>query len=119
MASYKKYTQQVLTKESHEMSEETMEGEDAVRKLESSKNHVKNAAGDLRAAAEAKAGELRGMAEAKAAEYRGKAEHAYGEARDRARTFREEGEGYIRENPARAVLTALGVGFVIGLAFRP
>ncbi len=100
------------------MSEETMEGADAANKLESSKSHVKHAAGDLRAAAEAKAGELRGLAEAKAAEYRGKAEHVYGEARERARTFREEGEEYVRENPTRAVAAALGVGFILGLLFR-
>jgi len=100
------------------MSEETMDGEDSAEKLESSKSHVKHAADDLRAAAEAKAKELRGIAEAKAAEYRGKAEQAYGEARDRAKTFREEGEEYVRENPARAVLTALGIGFIVGLIFR-
>jgi len=100
------------------MSEETMEDADAARKLESSKSHVKHAADDLRAAAEAKAGELRGIAEAKAAEYRGKAEQAYGQARERARSFQEESEEYIRENPVRAVFTALGIGFIVGLVFR-
>ena len=101
------------------MSDEMANDKEPARKLESSKSHVKSAADDLRGAAEAKAHELRGMAEAKAAEYKGKAEQVYGDARNRALTLREEGEEYIRENPARAVLTALGVGFVIGIIFRP
>src|SRR5439155_14942341 len=80
---------------------------DATRKFESGKTHAKQAAEDLRAAAEAKAQELRSTAEAKAQELRGRAEQTYGEYRDRARTLREDGEQYIRENPTRAVLTAL------------
>ncbi len=101
------------------MSDEMTNDQEPVKKLESSKSHVKSAADDLRSAAESKAAELRGMAEAKAAEYKGKAEQVYGDARNRALTLREEGEEYVRENPAKAVLTALGVGFVIGIIFRP
>lgn len=100
------------------MSEETIHGQSAANKYESGKTHAMHAAEDLRAAAEAKAKELRSVAEAKAQEYRGKAEHAYGEARVRARTLREDGEQYIRENPTRAILSALGAGFVLGLIFR-
>ena len=100
------------------MSNETIPGQAASTKFESGKSHAIHAAEDLRAAAEAKAHELRSVAEAKAHEYRGKAEHALDEARVKARTFREDGEQYIRENPTRAVFTALGVGFVLGLIFR-
>ena len=111
------------------MSNETIPGETASSKFESGKTHAIHAAEDLKAAAEAKARELRSIAEAKAQELRGKAEHAFGEAkvkaehamgeaRVKARTFREDGEQYIRENPTRAVFTALGVGFVLGLIFR-
>ena len=39
-------------------------------------------------------------------------------ARDRARTLQEDGEQYVRENPTKAVFTALGIGFVLGLIFR-
>jgi ElaB/YqjD/DUF883 family membrane-anchored ribosome-binding protein len=100
------------------MSEETIPGDKAAAKFESGKTHAIHAAEDLKAAAEAKAKELRAVAEAKAQEYRGKAEHAYGEARVKARTLRDDSEQYIRENPTRAVLSALGIGFVLGLIFR-
>ena len=97
--------------------------------FESAKAHAKEAADELRAASEAKARELREKAtakaqefrqtaEAKVHEFREKAEHTYGEARARARTLQEDGEAYIRENPAKAVLTALAAGFVIGLLLR-
>jgi len=75
--------------------------------IETSRDHVRQAAGDLRAAATATAGELRQ-----------RAEHAYTDARARARTLQEDGEQYIRENPTKAVLTALAAGFVLGLIYR-
>lgn len=90
---------------------------------------VKAAVGDIRAAAEAKAAELksvagtrahdlRAAAEAKTAELREKAGHAYEQYRGRAMTLREDGEQYVRENPTKAILYALGVGFVLGLIIR-
>jgi ElaB/YqjD/DUF883 family membrane-anchored ribosome-binding protein len=51
-------------------------------------------------------------------EYRGKAEEAWDDAKDRVRTFREDADHYVRENPTKAVFTALGIGFVLGLIFR-
>jgi ElaB/YqjD/DUF883 family membrane-anchored ribosome-binding protein len=93
-------------------------GPDTTARFESGKTHARQAADDLRAAAEAKAQELRSIAEAKAQEYRGRAEQAYDQARTRVRTLRDDGEQYVRENPTRAVLTALGAGFVLGLIFR-
>src|SRR5437868_849558 len=80
---------------------------DAQNKLQSSREHARKAADDLKSAAGA-------FAE----EYRGKAEQAWGDARSRARTFQEDAEQYVRENPTRAVFTALGIGFVVGLIFR-
>ncbi|HMJ05605.1 MAG TPA: hypothetical protein VK474_05055 [Chthoniobacterales bacterium] len=76
-------------------------------KLESSKTHARRAAEDLRTAATEMAGE-----------YRGKAEQAWGDAQDRVRTFQEDGEQYVRDNPTKAVFTALGIGFVLGMIFR-
>jgi ElaB/YqjD/DUF883 family membrane-anchored ribosome-binding protein len=76
-------------------------------KLESSRTHARQAAEDLKTAATH-------IAE----EYRGRAEEAWGQARDRVRTFQEDSEQYVRDNPTKAVFTALGVGFILGLIFR-
>jgi ElaB/YqjD/DUF883 family membrane-anchored ribosome-binding protein len=86
--------------------------------VSASKTHARQAADDLKAAAQAKADELRHRAEEYYGEARGRAEEYYGQARERARTFQDDGEAYVRENPVRAVLTALGAGFVLGLLFR-
>jgi ElaB/YqjD/DUF883 family membrane-anchored ribosome-binding protein len=86
-------------------------------------------AAELRTAAAAKADELRGVAAAKAGEFRsaanatandlrGKAGDAWGDAKVHARTYQEDGVAYIRENPTRALLIALGAGFVLGLMVR-
>src|SRR5947207_12088724 len=62
--------------------------------------------------------DLKSAAGAIAGEYRGKAEQPWGDAKDRIRTFQEDADQYVRENPTKAVLTALGIGFVLGLIFR-
>ena len=91
---------------------------DAQNKLQSSKEHARKAADDLKSAAGAFAEEYRGKAEQAWGEARGKAEQAWGDATSRARTFQEDAEEYVRENPTRAIFTALGIGFVLGLVFR-
>src|ERR1051325_2948953 len=80
-------------------------------KFESGKTHARQAAEDLKSAAGVVADEWKSAAGAKAQEYRGKAEQAWDDARERVRTFQEDGEQYIRENPTKAVFTALGIGF--------
>ena len=103
---------------SDETIPETAAPDEASAKLNDGKNHATQAVHDLRAAAEAKAAEFRATAESKVHELRGKAETAYSDARTRAQSLRGESEQWIRENPTRAVLTAMGVGFIIGLMFR-
>ena len=100
------------------MPDDAMTTDPATEKLDSGKSHARQAAEDLKSAAEAKAAQLRAAAEAKAAELRQRAEQKYDEVRSRADKMRHEGEDYVRENPSRAVLIALGVGFVLGLIFR-
>ena len=97
----------------------------AQNKFESSKTHVRkaaddlrSAAGDLRSAAGVMAEDLKSAAGAMAEEYKDKAGQVWEDARERVRTFQEDGEQYIRENPTKAVFTALGIGFVLGLIFR-
>jgi ElaB/YqjD/DUF883 family membrane-anchored ribosome-binding protein len=113
------------------MPEENKRGSaaDPQNKFESSKMHARKAAEDLRDAAGGVAGEYRGKAEQAWNDARGKAEKAltdardraeevWGDARTKARTFQEDAEQYVRENPTKAIFTALGVGFVLGLIFR-
>jgi len=98
--------------------ESTQTGEAAQEKFSSGQEHLKQAAEDLKAAAGAKATELKNIAESKATEIKGKAEHAFSDAKTKVRTLQEDGESFVRENPTKAVLYALGVGFALGLIFR-
>ena len=50
--------------------------------------------------------------------HHGDGEEVSGNAEGRARTLRENADRYVRENPTKAVFTALGIGFVCGLIFR-
>ena len=75
---------------------------DTQNKLQSSKEHARKAAEDLKSAAGAFAEEYRGKAEQAWGEARGKAEQAWGDATSRARTFQEDAEQYVRENPTKA-----------------
>lgn len=79
----------------------------AESKAQSSASHARKAADDLKSAAGA-------VAE----EYRGRAEEVWNDASSRVRSFQDDSEQYVRENPTKAVFTALGIGFVLGLIFR-
>ena len=92
-------------------------------------NHLRAAAGDLKEAASAKvenirqvagqkADELRGAAQGKAQELRGAAESAWSDARSQAESWQAEGEAYVRDNPTKAVLIALGFGLLLGFRLR-
>jgi ElaB/YqjD/DUF883 family membrane-anchored ribosome-binding protein len=78
-------------------------GEEAKRGV----THARKATEDLASAAGA-------MVE----EYRSRAETVWDDARRRFRSFQDDSEQYVRENPTKAVFTALGVGFVLGMIFR-
>ena len=69
--------------------------------------HARKAAEDLRSAA----GEM-------ADEYRARGKEVLDDALHRVRSFQDDSKQYIRENPTKAVFTALGVGLVLGLIFR-
>ena len=79
----------------------------AEEEMASGMSHARKAADDLKSAAGAVADQ-----------YRGRAEEAWNDARGRARTFQEDSEQYVRENPTKAVCSALAIGFVLGLIFR-
>ena len=66
-----------------------------------------------------KAGEdLRSAAGATADEYLGRAEGKWDDTRRRVRSFQDDSERYVRENPTKAVFAALGIGFVLAFIFR-
>ena len=88
-------------------TQQTGSGMTDTNELQSTRTDAPQAVDDLKSAAGAIAGE-----------YRGKAERTWDDARDRVRTFREDANQTVRENPTKAVFTALGIGFVLGLIFR-
>jgi ElaB/YqjD/DUF883 family membrane-anchored ribosome-binding protein len=85
-------------------AEQTGSGMTDTHELQSNPTHGQQAAEDLKSAA----GETVG-------EYHEKAEQVWDDARDRVRTFKQDAEQYVRENPIMAVFSALGIGFVLGL----
>ena len=62
--------------------------------------------------------DLRSTAGAMADEYRERGKEVMDDALHRVRSFQDDSKQYVRENPTKAVFTALGVGFVLGLIFR-
>jgi ElaB/YqjD/DUF883 family membrane-anchored ribosome-binding protein len=96
---------------------------------ESAKDHLRAAGGDIKEAISAKAedirqaatqktSELREAAQGKAQEFGAAAERAWADATYQAKTWQTKGEAYARDNPTKAVLIALGAGFVLGLVLR-
>ena len=62
--------------------------------------------------------DLRSAASAMTDEYLGCAEGIWDDARHRVRSFQDDSEQYVRENPTKAVFAALGAGFLLGFTFR-
>ena len=69
-------------------------------------------------AAAPKTQDFRSAAGATAGEYLDRGKEVWSGAVERVRSFQGDTERYVRKNPAKAVFTALGVGFVLGLIFR-
>jgi ElaB/YqjD/DUF883 family membrane-anchored ribosome-binding protein len=79
----------------------------AGEKAERGVTHARESAEDLRSAAGAMANK-----------YLGRAEEVWDDSLDRVRSFQDDSKQYVRENPTKAVFTALGVGLVLGFIFR-
>jgi ElaB/YqjD/DUF883 family membrane-anchored ribosome-binding protein len=79
----------------------------AKEKAERGVTHARKAAEDFRSAAGAMADE-----------YRAHGKEVWDDTLHRVRSFQEDSKQYVRANPTKAVCTALGVGFVLGLIFR-
>jgi ElaB/YqjD/DUF883 family membrane-anchored ribosome-binding protein len=85
-------------------------------------DNVKEAASakaeDMRQAAGQKADELRSAMQGKAQEFKESAQTTWSDIRFKAKRWQAEGEAYVRDNPIRALLMGLGLGFLIGLLLR-
>ena len=79
----------------------------ARQKAERGGTHVRKAAEDLGSAADTMANK-----------YLDRAEEVIDDSLGRVRTFQDDSKQYIRENPTKAVFTALGVGLLLGFIFR-
>lgn len=108
--------------------------------FQAAKASALKAAEELRAAAAQKASEFRNAAETRAQQFRSTAEqkasdlkekasdlkeragefadHTFSEARVRCDDLRAEAEKFAREKPLQALLTAFGIGFVVGAILR-
>ena len=82
------------------------------------KDRALEAANALKATAVQKAGQLKTVAAEKAAHAKEVAQQQWEETRVKAKEIHVTAEDYIRQNPTKAVLGALGVGFLIGLIVR-
>ncbi|MDF1739160.1 MAG: DUF883 C-terminal domain-containing protein [Verrucomicrobiales bacterium] len=127
-------------KSAKEVEDEVVSADEAKKHIESSKELAEEAARELRLAAAEKARELREAAlkakeeyqslvrehaehfqhEAvdKANQYKEFAEESFSEAQERIGDYQQQGEDYVRENPLKAVLIALGAGFILAKIFR-
>ena len=91
----------------HSVNQGPLVSPKAEEKAKQGVKHTRKAAEDLRSSAREVTNE-----------YRGRLEEIRDDALDRIRSFQDDGEQYVRENPTKAVLTALAAGFVLGLIFR-
>ena len=82
--------------------------------LPQAEERVRRGMNNARKAAE----DLRSAAGATADEYRARGKEVWDDALHRVRSFQDDSKQYVRENPTKAVFTALGVGLVLGLIFR-
>lgn len=82
------------------------------------KDRAVETAQSLKANATEKADHFKAVATEKAQHAKESAQHQWDETRVKAREIQVTAEDYIRQNPTKAVLGALGIGFLIGLIAR-
>lgn len=82
------------------------------------KERAFESAQQLRETAMEKANALKATASERAEQFRTSATEHWNETRDKAHELHVTAEDYIRQNPTKCVLGALGVGLLIGLLAR-
>jgi ElaB/YqjD/DUF883 family membrane-anchored ribosome-binding protein len=101
----------------------------ALKAAEELRSAAAQKANELRSAAESRAQQIKATAGQKAAElkseFQGKtedirayADEALGHAKQRCESLMTEAENLAREKPRQALLTAFGVGVIVGLILR-
>ena len=101
------------------MSPDPTNGENQHEK--SAREHARSArshAAEAGTQAAAAAAEFRDAATEVAEELRNRMAHITDDLKDQAQGFQREAEKYVRQHPTKSVLTAVGVGFVLGVLFR-
>jgi ElaB/YqjD/DUF883 family membrane-anchored ribosome-binding protein len=82
------------------------------------KERAVESAQHFRETATEKASALKSVATERAAQFRETANEQWDDTRVKAKEFQVNAEDYIRQNPVQCVISALGVGFLIGLIVR-
>ncbi len=82
------------------------------------KERATQSARQFRESASEKAQHFKENASAQASQLRDNACEQWEETRVKAKEFHITAEDYIRQNPTKCVLTAIGAGFIIGLLVR-
>lgn len=90
----------------------------AVDAAQALKANATEKAEHYKAVATEKADHYKAVATEKAQKAKETAQHQWDETRVKAKEIHVTAEDYIRQNPTKAVLGALGVGFLIGLIAR-
>lgn len=92
--------------------------QDASNKAQQFKQAAVEKAQQFREFAGSKASELKETASVKAQQLKQAAGEQMQQGRVKAREIHADAEEYVRQHPTKSVLTALGVGVVIGLVLR-
>jgi len=82
------------------------------------KDRASESARHLREVAGEKASEFKKQADVHAKQFRETACEQWDETRVKAKEIQISAEDYIRQNPTKCVLSAVGIGFLIGLLVR-
>ncbi len=93
-------------------------GAEAIEAAEEIRQAASAKAREIRDAAAKQGERFREMAQEQGAQLRDAAAEQIEDSRERVDQWKREGERYVRAHPAKSVLIALGLGFLIGRIFK-
>ncbi|MEO0415044.1 MAG: DUF883 C-terminal domain-containing protein [Verrucomicrobiota bacterium] len=86
--------------------------------LEETKIHAENTAEELKRLASEKGEEWLNLAREKGSEFSAAAKENFSETKEKLEDWKVEGEEYVRENPGKSLLAALGIGVLVGMIIK-